>query len=98
MFQVLRIQPDTLPGGSMGQEVRMAERLRKLHFAAREAKEKERTYFDDIRKGAKRAARVHELRRLEGHLLEGVQRAFRTHILESRQKLLDKLKLEATPS
>ena len=98
MFQVLRIQPDTLPGASMGEDLRKAERLRKLHFTAREAKEKERTYFDDIRKGAKRAARIHELRRLEGHLLEGVQQPFRGHVLQSRQKLLDKLKLEATPS
>ena len=89
----MRIQPD------MGDEVRKAERLRHAHFEARKKRKDEMDYFANIKKGLERSHRLNELRRIEGHLIQGVQQPFRQRVFEAqRRKMLGEVGLRATPS
>ena len=80
MFQVMRIQPD------MGDEVRKAERLRRIHYEARTKRKDEMDYFANIKKGLARSSKLNELRRIEGHLIHGVQQPFRQRVFESQKR------------
>ena len=83
----------------MGDEVRHAARLRKQHFAKVQQSKTERDYFAKVKEGLERSSQMDELKRVEAHLLQGVAEPFRHRVFEeSRKKLREKLKLEATPS
>ena len=89
----MRVTPD------MGDEVRKAERLRHVHYEARAKRKDEMDYFANIKKGLARSHKINELRRIEGHLIDGVQQPFRQRVFESqKRKLLSEVGLTRTPS
>ena len=66
MFQVLRVLPDE------GNDVRAAARLRDIHYTALSKKEGAERSLCNPPQESRPTAKINELRRLEGTLLEGV--------------------------
>jgi len=91
MFQVLRTLPDE------GNDVRAAGRLRDIHYAALSKKKEQNDHFATIRKNIDKQRKIHELRRLEGTLLEGVQQPFRSTMMSQRRKMLRETKIKQVP-